>query len=184
MTPRAPSTPRQQTALTKAVAVASELAQKATRHDHPGSEFEAITYYRQAVRMILVALDLYARVDPGKDSGVDARALHHYAKLYKARASKLEQVLEEELPREARNPRSWFAAQASALQAELDDLDALDAEDARREEEARALREAALEEEALAAQEAELDAELLELEEAALAAQDAALRAEEIELKG
>ena len=184
MTPRAPSTPRQQTALTKAVSVASELAQKATRHDHPGSEFEAITYYRQAVRMILVALDLYARVDPGKDSGVDARALHHYAKLYKARASKLEQVLEEELPREAfENPRSWFAAQASALQAELDDLDALDAEDARREEEARALQEAALEEEALAAQEAELDAELLELEEAALAAQDAALRAEEIELE-
>ena len=46
-------------------------------------EFEAITYYLQAVRMILVALDLCTRVDPGKDSGVDARYLHHYAKLKK-----------------------------------------------------------------------------------------------------
>ena len=38
--------------------------------------------------MLLVAPDLSARTEQGQVCGVDSRTLHHYAKLYKARAQR------------------------------------------------------------------------------------------------
>ena len=182
-TPRAPSAPQQRSAASKATSIASDLAQRATKCDHDGLEYEAISLYRQAVRMLLVALDLSSQAEQGQLSGIDPHTLHYYAKLYKARATKLEDALESQLPRDVlRDPHRWFKTQSSSIQAELDTLDALDAEDARLANEARLAQEMALEDEALAAQEAALDAELIKVEEAALLAQQAALEAEEIEL--
>ena len=138
-----------------AAAEGAALAKKATEADHAGSEYEAISYYRQSVRMIVMALTLHSK---GGKTGVDPRALHFYAKAYKSRAEFLEKALEDQLPPEAfEDPESWFATKMGDLQAELNAL----------EETSKAM-EMEEEEASIAAQEAALDEELVNLELAQL----------------
>ena len=120
---------------TRATAEAAKLAQQAVAADRDGSEYMAISYYRQSVRLIELALTL--RQDPRSSCSTTATALQFYVRVYGSRAAKLERETEAIAtiakgtpPAEACcDPASWFAAEAEKVHVEMLSLEAQELED-------------------------------------------------------